>query len=175
MILHGRPRTLARMAIACTLAVQGVVLAQGPAPLTLDRLVRMDAGSLDAIYRGGEPGPIPDGRVRGRVLYPDKAFAAGRSGAARLVWQGKVFDAGSGMASNKFFGMKAVKARVGCGPSWRDGAPAIILDYQGTSAVYADVRDEIRRVAPGLYLGLMYGRSTPCPDFKMYFALQDCP
>lgn len=175
MILHGRPRTLAPLAIACTLAFQGLALAQATAPLTLDQLVRMDAGSLDAIYRGGEAGPIPDGRVRGRVLYPDKAFAAGRSGAARLVWQGKVFDSGLGMASNKFFGMKAVKSRVGCGPSWRDGAPAIILDYQGTSTIYADVRDEIRRVGPGLYLGLMYDRSEPCPDFKMYFALQDGP
>src|SRR2546421_327244 len=59
--------------------------------------------------------------------------------------------------------------------SWYDGRPALILDYADTSLVYKKYRDEIREVAPGLYLGLMYKRRCPQPKFKMYFALQACP
>jgi hypothetical protein len=48
------------------------------------------------------------------------------------------------------------------------------MDYGATSRVWADVRDEVREVAPGLYLGAMFRRRDPQPQFKMFFALQ-CP
>ena len=116
--------------------------------------------------------PIFDGRVRGRALYPDGPLAVPRSRAARLVWQGKIFQGSQGMAVNKFFGVRAVKARVYQAESWRDGNPALILDYSETSLIYRPYRDEIREVAPGLYLGLMYARTQPQPRLKMYFALE---
>ena len=56
------------------------------------------------------------------------------------------------------------------GPSWLDGAPSMILDYRGTSRIYGNYRDEIREVAPGLYLGLMYDRTTAPASLKRYFA-----
>ena len=60
------------------------------------------------------------------------------------------------------------------GPSCLDGKPSIVMDYGETSLVWADVRDEVREVAPGLYLGRMY-RLKPCgPEFQMFFALQAC-
>jgi hypothetical protein len=89
------------------------------------------------------------------------------------VWQGKVFGPCPDAAVNRFFGARMIHARVGYGPSWRDGQPALILDYQDTSWVYARNRDEIRQVAPGVYLGLMYARAEPAPRFKMYFVLED--
>ena len=42
-----------------------------------------------------------------------------------------------------------------------DGQPATILDYSETSHLYANYRDEIRQVGPGLFLGAMYSRTTP--------------
>lgn len=140
--------------------------------LTLNQLVRMSRPELDALYQQGTPAPIFDGRVRGRALYPDGPLAVPRSRAARLVWQGKIFQGSQGMAVNKFFGVRAVKARVYQAESWRDGNPALILDYSETSLIYRPYRDEIREVAPGLYLGLMYARTQPQPKLKMYFALE---
>jgi hypothetical protein len=49
------------------------------------------------------------------------------------------------------------------------------MDYSNTSRVWADVRDEAREVAPGLYLGRMYRRQADCPQFQFYFALDARP
>ncbi len=51
----------------------------------------------------------------------------------------------------------------------------MILDYEGTSRIYGNYRDEIRQVAPGLYLGLMYDRTTAPVTLKMYFAFDARP
>lgn len=149
---------------------------QVPATIgTLDDLVDLSAAQLDQLYRQATPGPVPPGKVVGRALYPDARHPRARSNAARIAWQGKVFDPATSTATNKFFGLKAVKGKVYTGPSWLDGNPSMILDYEGTSRIYNDYRDEIRTVAPGLYLGLMYDRTTAPPTMKMYFAFDARP
>ena len=77
-------------------------------------------------------------------------------GAARLLWQGKVFEPDESTAVNRFFGMRVIRGQLYQGPSWLDGGPSLVLDYSQTSRIYADNRDEIRQIAPGLFLGLMY-------------------
>ena len=149
--------------------------AQGPS-MTIDDLVRMTGPELDALYAAGTVPPIPDGRVRGRAIYyPGTRWAAPISAGARVVWQGKVFDRQNARAVNKFFGVRSVPGRLYQAESWRDGRPALILDYQETSRIYRNNRDEIRQVGPGLYLGLMYARTSPQPTLKMYFALEETP
>ncbi len=144
---------------------------QGPAEIrTLDDLVNLSAPQLDLLYRQSQPGPMPGGKVRGRALYPEARFPRARSNAARIAWQGKVFNPENSTAINRFFGVKAIQGNVSTGPSWLDGAPSMILDYEGTSRIYGNYRDEIRQVAPGLYLGLMYDRTTSPVSLKMYFA-----
>jgi len=170
-----RTRVVVGLAVAALMGLTPAAgIAGGPA-MTLDGLARMSAPELDALYAGGSAPPIPDGRVRGRALYPDATLGAARSRGARLVWQGKVFDRANARAVNKFFGVKAVPGKLYQAESWRDGAPALILDYQDTSRIYANYRDEIRQVGPGLYLGLMYARTSPTPTLKMYFALEEAP
>ena len=56
-----------------------------------------------------------------------------------------------------------------------DGRPSLILDYQNSSLVYRNVRDEIRQVGPGLYLGAMFDRSKNPPALTMYFVLETQP
>ena len=90
----------------------------------------------------------------------------------RLVWQGKILRPGEGRAVNRFFGVPSVPGRLYQGSSWVDGRPALILDYAGTSWVYRNNRDEIRQVAPGVYLGLMFDRTTVPPRRTMIFALE---
>jgi hypothetical protein len=147
-----------------------------PAAVTLDHLLSMSPAELDAIYRQGTSVAIPEGRIRGTAIFsPGTRRTRPLSRGARLLWQGKVFEPGQTTAVNRFFGVRVVRGQVYQGPSWLDGQPSLVLDYSQTSRVYADNRDEIRQVAPGLFLGLMYDRTTAPPSLVMYFALEARP
>jgi hypothetical protein len=136
----------------------------------------MSPPELEAAYRQGTASAIPPGRVRGTALLaPGTWRARTLARGARLVWQGKVFEPDQATAVNRFFGLRMIRGQVYQGPSWLDGAPSLVLDYSQTSRIYAGNRDEIRQVAPGLFLGLMYDRTTAPPSLSMYFALQTSP
>ncbi|MDR3637592.1 MAG: hypothetical protein P4L84_27550 [Isosphaeraceae bacterium] len=150
----------------------GVPEVVGGSVWSIEQIVRMSPAELDALYAQGVVAAVPAGRVKGHALVaPGKPWAAPASKGARVVWQGKIFDPSGTAVVNRFFGVKAIKGNVYAAESWRDGQPALIIDYSETSRVYARYRDEIRQVGPGLYLGLMYTRSNP-PELKRYFALE---
>ena len=186
---RGRPTTTALLLLMVAAAVgtahadDAIVYPGGAPPMlptsvpvqTLDDLAGLSGPQLDQLYRQSGPGSVPAGKVRGRALYPDARFGAARSRAARAVWQGKVFRPEDSTAVNRFFGLRMIEGRVYAGQSWLDGGPSMILDYQGTSKVYGSYRDEIREVAPGLYLGLMYDRTVSPPHLKTYFAFDARP
>ncbi len=149
--------------------------AQSPA-VSVDQLLRMIGPELDALYRQGSVGGIPPGRVRGTaILAPGTRRNQAMARGTRLVWQGKVFDPAEASAVNRFFGLPIIRAQVYQEQSWLDGAPTLVLDYSRTSRIYAQNRDEIRQIAPGLLLGLMYARTTPQPTLRMYFVLEVQP
>ena len=151
----------------------GVASPSPPEAWSFDALARLTPLELEALYRTLPAAPILVGRVRGRVLLrPGTRLGPAISKAARVAWQGKVFR-GDGTAINRFFGLPAIRADVSEGSSWMDGRPALILDYQHTSRIYASYRDEIRQVAPGIYLGAMYERTCPAPSLALFFALED--
>jgi hypothetical protein len=144
--------------------------------VTLDQLLQMSPAELDAIYRQGTATAIPEGRIRGTaILSPGTRRTRALSRGARLMWQGKVIEPGQTSAVNRFFGVRVVRGQMYSGPSWLDGQASLVLDYSQTSMVYANNRDEIRQVAPGLFLGLMYDRTTAPPGLVMYFALESRP
>ena len=95
--------------------------------------------------------------------------------AAKLLhlfaWKGKVFDPDNAELLNEVgpFGWKWVRAKVYKDESWLDGEQSIVLDYSGTSLVAHWVRDEIRLVAPGTYLGIVYWERTKILDFALEF------
>jgi hypothetical protein len=164
------------LALLCGSIAAGDARGQGPVPatgVTLDGLIRMSPAELDALYRQGTAVAIPPGRVRGTALLaPGTWRARAMSRGARVFWQGKIIEPDQATAVNRFFGIRMIRGQLFQGPSWLDGAPSLILDYSQTSRVYADNRDEIRQVAPGLFLGLMYDRTTSPPRLSMYFALE---
>ena len=136
----------------------------------------MSGPELEALYRQGQAVGIPAGRIRGTaILAPGTRRNQALAMGTRVVWQGKVFDPAGSSAVNRFFGLPLVRAQVYQDRSWLDGAPALVLDYSRTSRVYAQNRDEIRQVAPGLFLGLMYARTVPQPSLRMYFVLEAQP
>jgi hypothetical protein len=148
-------------------------LAQGQPACSLEQLAAMPWAELERLYRDAAPGAVPDGFARGRVVYPPcEQMGAAKAHAAGLLWRGKHFCAADGTLVNQWLGGRAIRARVAYGPSWLDGRPSIILDYSGTSRRWADVRDEMREVAPGLYVGAMYLRRCPEPRLKLLFVLQ---
>jgi hypothetical protein len=135
-------------------------------------LAHRSYSELEQLYRRAQPGCIPSGYTCGRAIYcPDKPLSAVRSKVTHLLWHGKDFRC-DGTLINQWSGVKAIRARVCYGESWLDGCPSIIMDYSGMSLVWRDVRDELREVAPGLYLGVMYRRRQAGPKFVMYFALE---
>jgi hypothetical protein len=140
---------------------------------SLEELAALPWPELERLYRQATPGAVPDGFARGRVIYPPwERHGGAKARAAGLVWRGKHFCAADGTLVNQWLGVRAIRARVGYATSWLDGRPAIVLDYCGTSRRWADVRDEMREVAPGLYLGAMYLRRCPEPRLKLFFVLQ---
>ncbi|MFM7129572.1 MAG: hypothetical protein ACKO0V_09475 [bacterium] len=122
----------------------------------MDDLAACSPGQLEELFRQGYVTGIPTGRVKAMALVnPGSPQARVASRASRLVFSGKVIADDASEARNIFFGMKMIKGVFRVEPSVRDGQPAIILDYSGTSLVYRNFRDEIRELAPGLYLGYM--------------------
>ncbi|MGH7227247.1 MAG: hypothetical protein ACRELF_28870 [Gemmataceae bacterium] len=144
--------------------------------LCLEQLAGMSWCDLEQLYRQAGAGAIPAGYLRGRAIYcPCAPLTPARSKMSRILWHGKHFCPDQGILINEWsFGAKAVRARVCYGESWLDGQPSIVMDYRGMSHVWGNVRDEIREVAPGLYLGLMFRCKSCQPRRKSFFALEAC-
>lgn len=136
-------------------------------PRTMQELVRMPAADLHALYRAAPAASVPSGFVPGRAIKnPGSRTTVANARATRLIWQGKIFR-DDGTMINRFFGAgRAIPADVFVGESWVDGQPALIFDYS-RSKLWPTVRDEVREVSPGLYLGIMYKGG----EQKMFFAL----
>ncbi|MFD1210954.1 hypothetical protein ACFQ36_02720 [Arthrobacter sp. GCM10027362] len=145
------------------------------APSTaVDRLLHTPGPELDALFRRSPSGRIPVGDGAGTVIFAPNSPVA--TTAARLVrllaWQGKVFGPGTGSLRNKMgpLGTEAVPARVYYGTSRLDAGPAIILDYSRSALVARRIRDEIREVAPGVFLGIAYWNRHKVLRFVLEFA-----
>ncbi|MGW1200322.1 hypothetical protein ACWD4B_31460 [Streptomyces sp. NPDC002536] len=138
-----------------------------------DRLLAMSRPELDRLFRASQPGEIPRGKGLGTVLLgrSPKVNAVVAVLVRRLAWQGKVFDPVRGELRNLVtpFGIRAVRARVYRNASWCDGGECIVLDYAQTSLVAHWIRDEIRRVGNGVYLGNVYWGRHKVLDFSLTF------
>ncbi|NIP56966.1 MAG: hypothetical protein GWO00_02810 [Gemmatimonadetes bacterium] len=115
---------------------------------------------LDEIFRRAEPGPIPAGPARGTALIvPGTALDRFLAAIVRLFWwKGKIFRPESRDLKNRItpFGIPAIRAEVYVDDSWFADGQAIILDYSKSSFVARKIRDEIREVGPGVYLGQVF-------------------
>ena len=142
--------------------------------VTLNDLTSMSQAELDDLFRRSPLGDIPDGDAQGTaIVAPGTEIEGPVLWLARwLAWQGKVFDRSRGTLLNKVgpLGLNLIRASVYIAPSWFDNQPAIILDYSKTSLLARKVRDEIREVSPGTYLGIVfYGRDKTI-NFVLQFA-----
>jgi hypothetical protein len=143
--------------------------------ITAQTISQMTADEVDQLFRDGEVGQIPDGLAEGTAIFwpgnPTEPLV--EKIVHKIAWQGKVVSAEDRSLKNRILpiGLKAIAADVYTGRSWFDGEDCIVLDYSNRSIVARWVRDEIRRVAPGLYLGLVYLRKTRLIYFTLQFAV----
>jgi hypothetical protein len=144
------------------------------ASLSADQLLSMSRQQLDDLFGSSPPGPIPNGEAQGTaIIAPGTIFSKPIADVINLFcWKGKVFDGPHGVLVNRItaFGINAIVAEVYVAPSWFDGKDCVVLDYSKTSIVAERIRDEIREVAPSLYLGLVYWGKTRLIDFSLDFS-----
>jgi len=137
------------------------------------QLLKMSQKELDDLFKASEAGPIPDGQGEGTaIIAPGTAMSPHIARIINLFsWQGKVFDAAKGQLKNRIlpFGLNAIIAKVYKGPSWLDQKECIVLDYSHTSIVAQWIRDEIRLIAPNVYLGKVYWNKSRLIDFALEF------
>src|SRR5437588_3585422 len=126
----------------------------------VEHFTQLSQEQLDDLFRNSPVGDIPTGEGEGTaIIAPGTELSEIASKFIHLIaWQGKVFDPEKGELRNKILpiGVRAVRAKVYKEASWLDQKETIVLDYSKTSLVAHWIRDEIREVSPGLYLGLVY-------------------
>ncbi len=136
-------------------------------------LLGMSQADLDALFSASEPGPIPNGEGNGTaIIASGTVFSPEIASFINIfAWQGKVFDAAAGVLKNRIlpFGLNAIIAKVYKDASWLDGKECIVLDYSQTSEIAQWIRDEIRLIEPGMYLGKVYWNKTRLIDFALQF------
>lgn len=136
-------------------------------------LLTLNDTQLNDIFRSGVADPIPDGAGKGTAIVANgtKFSPQIAEAVSRFVWQGKTFDRAHGVLRNRItaFGINAILAEVYNGPSQFDGKECIVVDYSKTSLVANRVRDEIRLIAPKVYLGLFYTHNKPTLHFALEF------
>jgi hypothetical protein len=129
-------------------------------------------GELDRVFSGGSALAPPEGEFEGTLIVTVPGLARVIAALIRLfVWRGKVFGrtGREGAVVNKVtpFNAYSVPGQVRLEPSRLDGKPAIVIDYSKTSTVAHFIRDELREIRPGTYLGkVWWGRVRLC-DFAL--------
>jgi hypothetical protein len=154
-----------------TTSTRTAAAATMPAPRTLDELAALDVDALEAVYRAGTvPASLHalDGNPVCRMLSVRGLDRGGPGRAVRALaraswfpWAGKSFAAQSEAQGN---GINRVRLAGGrrwfpfttrVEPSAIDGAPCILLDYDHAvnPKPIRMIRDELREVSPGLFMG----------------------
>jgi hypothetical protein len=157
--------------------------------LDLAALRRMNYQELEALYRDAKkPASISDldGDALGAMLAwrtPRRgplAWLLRTLGASSIFpWHGKSFhsfgnDVGEGINRIAFFGKRRwFLFRTRFGASFLDGEPSFVLDYSGpvNPPFIRSIVDEVREVAPRLYVGPAALRVRGCPRPILFFAV----
>jgi hypothetical protein len=167
------------------------VVTQQASPATLDELAKLSSLELEALYRqGGVPASLKalDGDLQGRMLAVRGAghgllfrALASLAQSASFPWAGKSFAAksateGTGINRIQLTGLgrqRLFAFRTRIDPSVIDGAPCVLIDYDDSDnpALIRAIRDEVREVSPGLYLGPACFKRKDSTPVVLWFAL----
>ena len=133
----------------------------------------MSQKQLDDLFSASPAGDMPNGEAEGTAIIASGTVFGPEIAALINIfdWKGKTFDAVHGTLTNRILalGLNAIVAEVYKASSWFDNKECIVLDYSKTSLVAMHVRDEIREIAPGTYLGLVYWDKDRAIHFSLQF------
>lgn len=154
---------------------------------SVDDLLDLDAPTLAALYRDAGVPRLSDvrGDLRGRMLaWPAvngmaaQVFRAAASGD-QFPWRGKSFspvDEHSGNGINRVVSdrWKVFRFTTFVGPSRAGDFDAVQLDYDHAENPFfiRAIKDEIRELEPGLYLGQAYLHTASRDTLVLYFGLE---
>jgi hypothetical protein len=141
-------------------------------PRCLEDLKHLEPCQLGQLFTSAEMGHPLEGCARGRLLYvTDRWLPKAKVWGSGLVWRGKMAQP-DGYFTNRWIGnVDRIDSHYVIGPSWIDGRPAVVMEYAPGTALFWNMHDELREIAPGLYLGPVFER-FPCPKFRGWVALQ---
>jgi hypothetical protein len=162
--------------------------------LTLENLAARSYRELEALYRGAPNAKsmyavhgAPKGRmlaVRFLDLSPLRNVVRSYAASSSFLWDGKTFNAASddeGDGINRVY-VPGVFGRQNLfpfktffDPSAIDGKPALILNYDlaENPPYIRKIHDEVREVAPGLFLGPAMWKAALGPKTVLWFALDN--
>jgi len=169
--------------------VEGRSVSGAGEPTTLDDLARLDPSQLDGLYQGATAPQLVDlnGDLVGRMLAAPalprfirvllRRFAAWRY----FPWRGKSFstqgEAARGDGINRVFGggwaRRWFRFETFIAPSRAGAFTAFQLDYDNPDnpGLIRAIKDEVREVAPGLFLGQAYFLWRGKARLVLYFGL----
>jgi hypothetical protein len=170
-------RISCRLVLAAVGSLFGLSLAVhagGPTegPQTLEQLRHLSADDLHQLFVASDMGRPLTGFGRGRLLcLTNERLPRLKVAMSNAFWRGKT-AAEDGTFINRFVGgIDALESHYVIGPSWVDGRPAMLFEYPAGTPLFGNMHDELREIAPGLYLGPLYDR-CPVPRFRGYLAVQ---
>lgn len=137
------------------------------------QFLTMSVEQLDDLFRNSPAGDIPVGKTDGTAIIAPGTNVS--DDIARFVnhftWKGKIFEPEKGELINRIGPLehRLIVAKVFKGRSWFDNKECIVIDYSETSLIAKWIRDEIREVAPGIYLGLVYWGKKKLIHFALKF------
>jgi hypothetical protein len=158
--------------LSCTILAGMPSTGRASRALSLDDLAAMDPDALMDLYKSAKTPRLEDldGKLSGRMLAVPRlqkphvrAWIEKFSRSPLFPWQGKTFEhetAEHGHGINRLLGERLTWFRfdTSVGRSHAGDFDAVHLDYghQGNPPLVRKVKDEVREVAPGLWLGLAY-------------------
>lgn len=124
----------------------------------------------EELFRQGTLDCAPLGPTRGTVLHAEGKHPRLKARMQGTVWKGKTFHADGTFTNRWLGGIQAVSAETRVEPSWLDGQPCLVMQYAPNAPVFGNVRDELRQIAPNVWLGHSYDVATG--QSKNWFVLR---
>lgn len=166
-------------------------------PTSLEELQTLNDSELNELYDYGSAYTIPSADQPGTELLlsglplPVPGFE-GPSDLLSFFWGGKVFttdEVGATTLNNQIFPNTPItfnnvsaEVLIKDNSLTNDGQSVVVLDYDQSNILIArKIRDEMRLIAPNLYLGRAYMKNDPLTrlltrkkyQFILWFALED--
>ena len=160
--------------------------ARSEASLTLDGLLDMDCATLQKLYEGARVPRLGDvrGDLRGRMLAwpamkpPVSTAVRAFAGSRVFPWRGKSFspmgeDRGEGINRVVRDRIRLYRFETYVGRSRAGDFDCVQLNYDLPENPFfiRPIKDEIREIAPKLYLGQAYLQLKEKTHLVLYFAL----